>query len=209
MTDGHRLHVVECPARSAAGLPCLSVSFIVPVWALQMWQQIAKQQESKLSGTLTYDPSSQTITFELGYSVLSCPAIDATYPPYDKVIPKNHTSRITVSVALLKKALREAKKHEDAHDHRGNTPRILSLTSDTLYVISPDDKHTGAVEAKGSVDADGRVAAQVSYLLDAIDFCAAGDRSADVTISVKGSLDPILLTSAYHTAVVMPCRVEG
>ncbi len=141
--------------------------------------------------------------------------IDAQFPAYEQVIPKDHAKLATIERKPLVAALKRAKKLYS--DGRGSK---LTFASGKL-VITSDAPDTGtsvqSLPASSEwLDDGGEMSLGVNpgFLLDAID--GMSDRC--VTLAMGGELDPIVVREtedavsytvpmSKHVVVVMPMRI--
>jgi DNA polymerase-3 subunit beta len=199
-TDGHRLSKVE---RDVEAGPVLAQGVLIPRKGLA---EIRRALE-----TMAGDDDTVELGFHAGNVfvrttdiVLSVKLIDAQFPPYEMVIPKD----VDKSVVLGRTALLEALR------------RISLLASDRVKAVkvsldkgvvrlSSDNPDLGEAHEELDVDYDGpplSIGFNASYMTD---FLAELDE-AEVRLELSGELDPGLLRPADNSldlGVIMPMRI--
>lgn len=96
-TDGYRLSVSECPVSDASA----------QIDALVM-PHILREVARSGSGAIQMDVSETKAVFRCDNVVYSSQLVNGNYPEYAAIIPKSHTSKITVNRAELQQAVRTA-----------------------------------------------------------------------------------------------------
>jgi len=97
-TDGHRLALAEMPAPDgAAGVP----GVIVPRKTVQEARRLLEDAGE----TVDLQVSAQKIRFEFGRAALTSKVIDGSFPPYERVIPRDNNRVLTVDNTLFAKAV--------------------------------------------------------------------------------------------------------
>ncbi len=193
-TDGHRLSKVD---RTISG-PTLSAGIIIPKKGLI---EIKKLLESAASAKIAVKtPHIYLVSDDVALAVK---LIDAQFPPYEAVIPKDHKKVVIVDRAKLIDALKRAQLMSS--ENRGvkfsATPGTLTITSD-----NPDlgeVKEEIDAEYKGDAISIGFNPKYVSELLGQIS-------SDQIAINLGGELDPGLLKPVGgddYLGVVMPMRI--
>lgn len=217
-TDGHRLAKYQALVDRKGDFK--TGGMILP--------QKAVKEIGKLLGKGECDIAIVSSMFAIRYkgTTLVAKAIDAQFPPYEQVIPKDHSRLVTVDRKALIGALGRAKLV--CTETRGAR---LELLGETLTVASdnPDageTRETLAAECKPS-DVKFAIGCRASYLIDACEAldCERVTLAFDPSMTkIKGSqelvaaLNPILVRSTedaiYHrvvdatlVGVVMPMRI--
>ena len=194
-TDGHRLSKVD---RDLAGAPKLSAGVIIPKKGLLEIKKI-------LDGAATCKLRVKTphVFFAVEDIVLAVKLIDAQFPPYEQVIPKEHKRRATIGRESLADAVKRAQLMSS--EARGVK---MAFTTDQLTIAS-DNPDLGEVreeldaQYKGEPLTIGFNPKYVTELLSQI-------RSDQVDIELGGELDPGLLrptTGDDYLGVIMPMRI--
>jgi DNA polymerase-3 subunit beta len=194
-TDGHRLSKVE---RKVAGAPKLTAGIIIPKKGLL---EIRKVLESGPSCKLAIKtPHLFLVQDDLAIAVK---LIDAQFPPYEQVIPKDHKKVITLDRARFIDALRRAQlmSSETRGVKMASTREGVTITSD-----NPD---LGEVREELDADYNGEPIAigfNPKYVVELLGQMA----SEQVTVHLGGELDPGLfkpLGGDDYVGVVMPMRI--
>ena len=194
-TDGHRLSKVE---RTIANGPKLSAGVIIPKKGLlEMKKVLDAGPQCKLA---IKTPHLFLVQDDIAIAVK---LVDAQFPPYDQVIPKDHKKVITIDRARLIDSLRRAQLMSS--ETRGVK---ISATKDGVTVAS-DNPDLGEVREELDAEYDGEPIAigfNPKYVVELL-----GQMSADqVTLSLGGELDPGLLKPLQgddYLGVVMPMRI--
>ena len=194
-TDGHRLSKVE---RTIANGPKLSAGIIIPKKGLLEMKKVLESGPSCKLAIKT--PHLFLVQDDIAIAVK---LIDAQFPPYEQVIPKDHKKVITIDRARLIDSLRRAQLMSS--ETRGVK---ISATKDGVTVAS-DNPDLGEVREELDAEYNGEAIAigfNPKYVVELL-----GQMSADqVTLSLGGELDPGLLkplTGDDYLGVVMPMRI--
>ncbi len=194
-TDGHRLSKVE---RTIANGPKLSAGIIIPKKGLL---EIKKVLETGPSCKLSIKTPHLFLVQE--DIALAVKLIDAQFPPYEQVIPKEHTKIITVDRSRLIDSLRRAQLMSS--ETRGVK---VAATKDGLTITS-DNPDLGEVREELDAEYSGEPIAigfNPKYVVELL-----GQMTSDqVTLALGGELDPGLLrplTGDDYLGVVMPMRI--
>ena len=129
--------------------------------------------------------------------------IDAQFPPYEQVIPKDHKKVITVDRSRFIDALRRAQLMSS--ETRGVK---VSATKDGVTITS-DNPDLGEVREEMEAEYSGETIAigfNPKYVVELLTQMS----SDQITISLGGELDPGLikpLTGDDYLGVVMPMRI--
>ncbi len=194
-TDGHRLSKVE---RTIANGPKLSAGVIIPKKGLLEMKKVLESGSSVKLAIKT--PHLFLVQEDIAIAVK---LIDAQFPPYEQVIPKDHKKVITIDRARLIDSLRRAQLMSS--ETRGVK---ISATREGVTVAS-DNPDLGEVREELDAEYNGEAIAigfNPKYVVELL-----GQMSADqVTLSLGGELDPGLLkplTGDDYLGVVMPMRI--
>jgi DNA polymerase III subunit beta len=194
-TDGHRLSKVE---RSLPGGPTLTAGVIIPKKGLLEIKRV-------LDGAATCKLAVKTpyAFVQADDIVLAVKLIDAQFPPYEQVVPKEHRRSLVVDRHLLIDALKRAQLMSS--ETRGVK---LSMAEGTLTVAS-DNPDVGEVREELEADFTGEPVAigfNPKYVIDLLAQMA----SDQVALELGGELDPGLfkpLGADEYLGVVMPMRI--
>lgn len=188
-TDGHRLAKVEAPLKGPKAPPML-----IPGRAVREVARVAQGAESI---ELVCVPPNAFFTVD-GVT-LGVRLVDATFPPYEQVIPKDSPSVVTAERQPLVEAIRAVAL---ASNEKTGGVR-LQMRPGAVRISAESQMGDGADEVAAEYSgAPAAVAAHAGYLLDALE-AHGGQR---VTIAFGGEVEPLVLRAAGFTAVVMPMR---
>lgn len=192
-TDGHRLSKVD---RKLAG-PMMSQGIIVP-------RKGATEVAKLLAGarTVRLAVKSPHLFVERDGVVVAVKLIDAQFPPYDQVIPKEHRTRVVVDRLVLLDAVKRCALM--SRETRG-----LKLAVDGALTLTADHPDIGEVREEVTAEQAGPgvvIGVAPKYLLEAL----AAASSDQVALELGGSLDPMAIrpvAGADDLFIIMPMRV--
>jgi DNA polymerase-3 subunit beta len=198
-TDGHRLSKVE---RQLAGGPQLSSGVIIPRKGLL---ELKRVLDAAAGGAGGFRIAIKTpyLFVHADDIVLAIKLIDAQFPPYEQVIPKDHKRTLVIDRALLIDALKRAQLMSS--ETRGVK---FAMKAGTLTIAS-DNPDVG--EVKEDLDAEFTggelsIGFNPKYVIDLLSQMG----SDQVVLELGGELDPGLfkpLGSDIYLGVVMPMRI--
>lgn len=194
-TDGHRLSKVE---RTIANGPKLSAGVIIPKKGLLEIRRVLETGPSCKLAIKT--PHLFLVQEDIAIAVK---LIDAQFPPYEQVIPKDHKRIITIDRTRLIDALKRAQlmSSETRGVKLAATKEVITITSD-----NPD---LGEVREEIEAEYNGEAIAigfNPKYVVELLGQMA----SDQVTLALGGELDPGLIrpvSSDEYLGVVMPMRI--
>jgi DNA polymerase III subunit beta len=193
-TDGHRLSKVE---RKMVG-PVLSTGIIIPKKGLI---EIKKLLETGAACKIAVKTPHIYVTSE--DVALAIKLIDAQFPPYEQVIPKDHKKIVVVDRARLIDSLRRAQLMSS--ENRGVK---FAVSANTLTIAS-DNPDLGEVKEELDADYQGDAIAigfNPKYVIELL-----GQISSDqIALNLGGELDPGLIKPMGgddYLGVVMPMRI--
>jgi DNA polymerase-3 subunit beta len=195
-TDGHRLSKAD---RRLDTKITLSQGVIVP-------KKGAQEVKKMLDGGKAVELAVKTpyLFVRRDSALLAVKLIDAQFPPYDQVIPKDHKRRAVVDAALLKDAVKRCALM--ASETRGLR---MTFQGPTL-TLRTEDPDVGEVVEELDCEFTGEpitVGVNPKYVEDLLP--QVGDGA--VVIELKAELDPIAFKPADDpdgfVGVVMPMRV--
>lgn len=197
-TDGHRLAKAD---RKLKG-PKLAAGVIVPkkgVLELRKLLDGAKEVELAIRSPFLFVKRAE--------SMLAVKLIDAQFPPYGQVIPKDHATRSVVSREALLGALRRCQLM--ASKTRG----VKFEFAEAVVKISADRPDVGEVREEVECQTTGPgiiIGVNGKYLIDLANVLEDVDEGA-IAIGLGGALDPLLVRSVADpdafVGVVMPMRI--
>jgi DNA polymerase-3 subunit beta len=194
-TDGHRLSKVE---RTIPNGPKLTSGIIIPKkGVLEMKKVLESGPSCKLA---IKTPHLFLVQDDIALAVK---LIEAQFPPYEQVIPKDHKRIITIDRTRFIDSLRRAQLMSS--ETRGVK---LSATRDGVTVTS-DNPDLGEVREELDAEYNGEAIAigfNPKYVVELL-----GQMTADqITIALGGELDPGLIRPLIgddYLGVVMPMRI--
>jgi DNA polymerase III subunit beta len=195
-TDGHRLAKADTPCPSGAEeMP----GVILPRKCVTELRKLADE-----SATLRMTISAKKIQAEANDMTLTSKVIDATYPDYDRVIPKDNQNCMTVARRSLLQAVDRVSilSHEKTRSVRFNAiENALGLSAN-----NPDQENASEEVKADYAGTPLEIGFNARYLSD-IGAQVSGD---DVQFFFKDGNSPVLVkdpADATSTFVVMPMRV--
>ena len=194
-TDGHRLSKVE---RTIANGPKLSAGVIIPKKGLLEIRKVLEQGPSSKIAIKT--PHLFLVQDDIAIAVK---LIDAQFPPYEQVIPKEHKKVITVDRVRFIDALRRAQLMSS------ETRGVKVAASKDGVTITSDNPDLGEVREELDADYSGdpiAIGFNPKYVVELLGQMA----SDQITIALGGELDPGLvrpLGGDEYLGVVMPMRI--
>jgi DNA polymerase-3 subunit beta len=194
-TDGHRLSKVE---RTIANGPKLSAGVIIPKKGLLEMKKVLESGPSCKLAIKT--PHLFLVQEDLAIAVK---LIDAQFPPYEQVIPKDHKKVVTIDRMRFIDAMRRAQLMSS------ETRGVKVAASKDGVTIASDNPDLGEVREELDAEYNGEAIAigfNPKYVVELL-----GQMQSDqVTLSLGGELDPGLikpLGSDEYLGVVMPMRI--
>ena len=193
-TDGHRLTKVEV---TNSGSPARA-TLLVPLKAVLELRRVCDDLISDFGGDAKI-----TIT-TAGTVLFSVKLVEAQFPPYAQVIPKQSTRLVRASRAALVDGLRAVSVAASE-----KTGGVRMMISSGVIRISSESPTGGEGFDEVAVDYDGtpvQIGLNGKYLLDILS-CLAED---EVILDMNGELDPIVVRPVGERsflAVVMPMRI--
>ncbi len=194
-TDGHRLSKVE---RTIANGPKLSAGVIIPKKGLLEIRKVIETAQSVKLAIKT--PHMFVVADDIALAVK---LIDAQFPPYEQVIPKEHKKVITVDRMRFIDALRRAQLMSS------ETRGVKVAATKEGITITSDNPDLGEVREELEAEYNGdpiAIGFNPKYVVELL-----GQMQSDqITLSLGGELDPGLirpLTGDDYLGVVMPMRI--
>jgi DNA polymerase-3 subunit beta len=194
-TDGHRLSKVE---RKIPGGPKLTAGVIIPKKGLLEMRKVLDAGGSCKLAIKT--PHLFLVHEDIALAVK---LIDAQFPSFEQVIPKNHNRQIVVDRSRLIDALRRAQLMSS------ETRGVKLAASPSQLTITSDNPDLGEVREELDADYSGdpiAIGFNPKYVVELL-----GQMSSDqVSLFLGGELDPGLFkpfTGDEYLGVVMPMRI--
>jgi DNA polymerase-3 subunit beta len=194
-TDGHRLSKVE---RALPGGPQLTAGVIIPKKGLLEIKRVLDGATScKLAVKTPY------VFLQADDLVLAVKLIDAQFPPYEQVVPKEHKRSLVIDRHLLIDALKRAQLMSS------ETRGVKFAMESGKLTIASDNPDVGEVKEELEADYSGDPVAigfNPKYVIELLGQMA----SEQVGLELGGELDPGLfkpLGADEYLGVVMPMRI--
>jgi DNA polymerase-3 subunit beta len=200
-TDGHRLSKVDRPL---PGAPKLTAPIIIPRKGLGELRRALEAAKS----TVEIGVHNGHLFARVGDTTLSVKLIDAQFPPYEQVIPKeNHKIAVAPRAALL-----EALRRISIMSSDKTWGVRVGIAKGTMTVTS-DNPDLGEAHEELEVTYDGdplTVGFNAKYFIELLTEMG-GD---EVRVELNAELDPGLVRSAdmkgegkHYLGVIMPMRI--
>ncbi len=205
-TDGHRLAVVQTvahPDDGAGALPKLDVT--VPAKALQ---EVIKMLDRGSSSTVAvkFDPGQ--IVFEWAEQRLTSRLLEAQYPNYRQLIPRQFARQVTIDRRALLSGLERISVIADQHN---NIVKMTLLPESQTVSLSVDAQDVGSGQETIAAQITGEgmeVAFNVKYLIEGLKVI----NTTEIQIQLNTPTSPAILTplgSLKMTYLVMPVQVRS
>lgn len=203
-TDGYRLSVKTINKLKGVKK---KKEMIVPARALSELIRVLGAAETEVKEVIfaATDEEKQLI-LSFGEGEVVTRILEGEFPDFDKIIPKTHTTTISLETDELFAAVRAAAVF--AKDSANIVK--LKITEGGL-VISANTPQVGGneVEVEGKVDGENaEVAFNSRYLIDMLNVIGA----KELTLQVSGPLNPGVFMPAGESGflhIIMPVRVQG
>jgi DNA polymerase-3 subunit beta len=195
-TDGHRLHL-------QAGMPSVEGENIVPRHGIEVFRKVAKLFAGEnVIGSFTKSHA----TFTMSMATISVKLIDAQFPPYEQVIPREagentvDVNRASFTSAIKSASLMASNRFAgvkiDYDPVNGGGLTVKANNPDTGESVAPFmGTPRGAVPFSIGLNA--------TYILDYLDCLT----SETIAVEINGPLDPVKVVDGDRTTVVMPCKI--
>ena len=205
-TDGHRLAVVETTAQAedeSSELPKIAVT--VPAKALQ---EVIKMLDraSTAAVSVKFDPGQ--IVFEWADQRLTSRLLEAQYPNYRQLIPRQFMHQVTIDRRGLLSAL---ERISVIADQRNNIVKMVIDAETQAVKLSVDAQDVGNGEETIPAQITGEgleVAFNVKYLVDGLKVM----NTTEVQIQLNTATSPAIVSplgSLKMTYLVMPVQVRS
>jgi DNA polymerase III subunit beta len=198
-TDGHRLTKATRSARLAA----MQSGRIIPAAAL------AELGKLLAPGACEVGFMGPNMFVRQNGMEFATKCIDAQFPPYDQVIPKDFKASVTVSRELLAAAMKRSSLM--SAETRGVKIETCDESGELLITTTHPDMGTMSERLDASVHGTLCFGAKPEYLLEALTKMA----DDTVTLEFGAPLDPVLVRPAERPtgddsviAVIMPMRLD-
>jgi DNA polymerase-3 subunit beta len=201
-TDGHRLTKAEVSNAGSAA----KATLLVPLKAVLELRRVCDDliSDAGAEATLAITTSGSTAFFTAGTLVFSVKLVEAQFPPYAQVIPKQSSRNVRASRAALADALRAVSVA--ASEKTGGVRLHLG---EGVVRIASESPGVGEGFDELPVDYSGspvQVGLNGKYLLEVL----ASLTEEEVSMDLNGELDPMVVRPVgdrSFLAVVMPMRI--
>ncbi len=202
-TDGHRLSKMEVHAETEHP----GLSMLIPLKGIHELRRLCEEARSEGTQDLKLCQSERFAFFLVGGVQFGVKLVDAQFPPYDQVIPKEPSNIIRAPRAAVADALRAVSIA--ASDRTGGVK--VALDNDVIR-FSSESPESGDGFDEVPVEYSGNkltVGFNAKYFLDVLSAIDADE----LTLGLSGELDPAVLRpaedaeGAQYLAVIMPMRI--
>lgn len=203
-TDGHRLAFTQVPVSDAEKISLTQgtekIEVIIPRKAITELQKTIREDDQEI----TIEIASNQARFILGDLEILSKLIEGRFPDFERVIPQNHTKKISFSRevlhgALMRVAILTTEKFKGVR---------LILSNQQLRISSTNAEQEEAQEDL-MIDYEGElldIGFNVQYLIEVLTTL----QSPDITLSLLDQNSSALLTTDTDPEfryVVMPMRI--
>jgi DNA polymerase-3 subunit beta len=203
-TDGFRLSEVIQPAGDYT--LTADKQLLLPARLISEMLRLSDGQQQELFIDLT--SQANQIGMRVGQVECFSKLVDATYPPYLRIIPTDFTTTVEAQQEELLQAIKIASVFTK------DSGALIKLQIQPLassVIVSAQSSSLGqnqsTVTVKGSGE-DQFIAFNARYLLDALNAFGPGP----ITLSLKGESAPMMLTRADQPSfrhIIMPIKVDS
>lgn len=199
-TDGYRLMV-----KKTRKIAPLEGRLLISSTALSdVIKTAGEAKEEKIIGVSSSEDGQPA--FIIGDTTIFTRKIDGDYPAFEKIIPKNHTTRVVVEKNSLEKAVKSA-----AIFARDNANIVKMRIEDGGVILSANTPSVGqnTVRVSGKTEGDGGdIAFNSRFLLEYL----SNTGGEEVVLEMTGSVNPGVFRSpgddrSLH--IIMPVRVQA
>ena len=198
-TDSYRLaeraiKVVKKPAED--------VSCIVPARTMMELSKIVSKADAK---EIKVNVSTNQVLFSIDGIELISRLIEGRFPDYEKIIPKDTKTTLTVSVEALSLVL----KRVSLFARENNNSVKISATNDGKMTVSSEETKVGEEKAELPIKIDGdnnKISLNAQYLLDVLTY-VSDDK---VTFLINDKAAPAVIKPVKeedYVYVIMPLKI--
>lgn len=200
-TDGYRLS----KKTMAAGGSKEPLQLVVPARALGEIVKISQEEKGEKTVALAQSQNSQIVA-TVGDVELVMRLLDGEYPPYQKIIPKTHTTRVHFDRQVL---LRAAKLAAIFARDNANIVRVTIGSQAVVVAANTPQVGEGSVDVEAQVDGEGgTIAFNSRFLLDLLNNFPGDELLFEMTGALNpGVFKPVKDETFLH--IIMPVRVQG
>jgi DNA polymerase-3 subunit beta len=204
--DGFRLSVRTATLSSPAPAP---MSAIIPARSLTELARVAPDGEASLQ--MVVPKMRNQVVFHAKDVEVTSQLIDGTFPDYQQIIPRKHTTRTLVSTSSLLKACKQAEifAREGSNVARLNIKSASGEMKPSELEISATSEETGKNETVVEATVDGGgvlIAFNVKFLREALEVIKTPNVALEMTAAnAPGVLRPVGDDQFLH--VIMPMHL--
>ncbi|MBN2082648.1 DNA polymerase III subunit beta [bacterium] len=200
-TDGHRLALKRNDGLSANDI---ERDLLLPVRVAEELERMLPDDEEATVEVFHY---SNQVFFKFGNQLLVSSLLDVKFPPYERVIPKDISSKVHVGREELMDALGRVllvckQKDQNPVGYLETQGEIVNLTSDG------GDYGKGHEELEAEINGeDIKIAINPRYLIDVLKVLGG----EQITLNWTSEVSPVMITSPRDPAftyIVMPIRMD-
>ncbi|NJM48135.1 MAG: DNA polymerase III subunit beta [Alkalinema sp. RU_4_3] len=204
-TDGHRLAVVQTMNQEGADAEETALAVTVPAKALQ---ELIKMLERSSNGTVSVKFDGGQAVFEWADQRLTSRLLEAQYPNYRQLLPKQFAHSVTIDRRGFLSAL---ERISVLADQRNNIVKVMLDKGTQTATVSVDAQDVGSGQETIAAQIVGEgmdVAFNVRYLIDGLKTFSC----TDVQLQLNTPTSPAVLTplgSLKMSYLVMPVQVRS
>jgi len=204
--DGFRLSVRKATLSAPASAP---ISVIVPARALTELARVASDGEETIA--MVIPKGRGQVVFHVKDVEVVSQLIDGTFPDYQQIIPRKHTSRTLVSTSALLKACKQAEifAREGSNVARLNIKTANGDLKPSEVEMTATSEETGKNETivEATVDGSGvLIAFNVKFLREALEVIKTPNVALETSApNAPGVIRPVGDEEFLH--VIMPMHL--
>jgi DNA polymerase-3 subunit beta len=204
--DGFRLSVRTAALSSPAPAP---ITAIIPARSLSELARVAPDGDASLQ--MVVPKTRNQVVFRAKDVEVTSQLIDGTFPDYQQIIPRKHTTRTLVSTSSLLKACKQAEifAREGSNVARVNIKSASGEMQPSELEISATSEETGKNETVVEATVDGGgvlIAFNVKFLREALEVIKTPNVALEMTAAnAPGVLRPVGDDQFLH--VIMPMHL--
>lgn len=196
-TDGFRLSLIKFASSKKYDKEIIISSSLL--------KEVVKYLQTSKKAQMRISEDQKSVLFDFDDCTISTQSIEGEFPPFDKVIPKTHTTKISTDKSELLRNLKLAAVFAREHSNV-----VLLKTEKGKMTISPKtagekgSQMTQAAEIEGE---DLKVSFNLKFLIDYLNI--SSDEQLGINLTTPNS--PVLFTSSKlkeFLHVIMPIRMD-
>lgn len=205
-TDGYRLSLKKSLSEKAIGEIAKSEKEITMLIPSRVLKEVMNMQQGEAAIKVYVAKDSNQVVFETDDALLVGRLLDAQYPPYDRIIPSEHATRVVFDSEQVQKAVKIC-----AIFAKDSANIVKFSFKKDMVIVSANMPSVGenSVEVEATLDGEeNEIAFNAKYLLDFFANVEAGEMQFEMT----GPLNPGVFKikgddSFLH--IIMPIRVQA